>query len=121
MTGIESFAAQAVSGLAVPIFQILWGGGGKVLGIFGKTLDEKTREIIFAASKQYVQKYEERHGILKVLGMREPVKLESVYTAVQFLGDDAIRSFESIENLEEVYRQAKSRRFQSHPRNGQLI
>ncbi|MEH1884092.1 hypothetical protein [Nostoc sp.] len=59
MTGIESFAAQAVSGLAVPIFQILWGGGGKVLGIFGKTLDEKTREMIFAASKQYVQNYEE--------------------------------------------------------------
>ncbi|MFS0516675.1 NACHT domain-containing protein [Nostoc sp. UIC 10607] len=113
MTGIESLAAQAVSGLAVPIFQILWGGGGKVLGIFGKTLDEKTREIIFTASKQYVQNYEERHGILKVLGMREHVKLESVYTAVQFLGDDAIRSFESIENLEEVYRQARSRRFQS--------
>ncbi|MEH1844367.1 MAG: NACHT domain-containing protein [Nostoc sp.] len=114
MTGMESLAAQAVSGLAVPIFQILWGGSSKVLGIFGKTLDEKTREIIFAASKQYVQKYEERHGILKVLGMREPVKLESVYTAVQFLGDDAIRSLESIENLEEVYRQAKSRGFQSH-------
>ncbi|MEH1796439.1 NACHT domain-containing protein [Nostoc sp.] len=46
--------------------------------------------------------------------MREPVKLESIYTAVQFLGDDAIRSFESIENLEEVYRQAKNRGFQSH-------
>ncbi|MEH2218463.1 MAG: NACHT domain-containing protein [Nostoc sp.] len=46
--------------------------------------------------------------------MREPVKLESIYTAVQFLGDDAIRNFESIENLEEVYRQAKSRGFQSH-------
>ncbi|MEH2398720.1 NACHT domain-containing protein [Nostoc sp.] len=114
MTGMESFAAQAVSGLAVPIFQILWGGGSKVLRIFGQTLDEKTRERIFTASKQYVQKYEERHGILKVLGMREPVKLESLYTSVQFLDDDAIRSFESIENLEEVYRQAKSRGFQSH-------
>lgn len=114
MTGMEPWAISAVSGVAVPIFQILWGGGGKVLGIFGKTLDEKTREIIFAASKQYVQNYEERHGILKVLGMREPVKLESVYTAVQLLGDNAIRSFESIENLEKVYRQAKSRGFQSY-------
>ena len=45
--------------------------------------------------------------------MREPVKLESVYTAVKFLDEDAIRSFESIENLEKFYRQAKSRRFQS--------
>ncbi|WP_223278629.1 NACHT domain-containing protein [Nostoc sp. 'Peltigera membranacea cyanobiont' 232] len=40
--------------------------------------------------------------------------MESIYTAVQFLGDDAIRSFESIENLEKVYRQAKNRGFQSH-------
>lgn len=113
MTGMEPWAISVVSGVAVPIFQILWGGGRKLLGVLGKTLDEKTRKILFAASKQYVQNYEERHGILKVLGMREPVKLESIYTAVQFLGDDAIRSFESIENLEEVYRQAKIRRFQS--------
>ncbi|MEH2314907.1 MAG: hypothetical protein V7K35_26675 [Nostoc sp.] len=59
MTGMEPWAISVVSGVAVPIFQILWGGGSKVLGIFGKSLDEKTREIIFAASKQYVQKYEE--------------------------------------------------------------
>ncbi|MBD2415651.1 NACHT domain-containing protein [Nostoc calcicola FACHB-3891] len=45
--------------------------------------------------------------------MREPVKLESVYTAVQFLDNYAIRSFESIHQLEKFYRQASSRRFQS--------
>ncbi|GAB1544302.1 hypothetical protein NUACC21_69780 [Scytonema sp. NUACC21] len=56
--------------------------------------------------------YEKRYGILKVLGMREPVKLESVYTAVQFLDNEAIRSFESIENLEKFYRQANRRSFQ---------
>jgi predicted NACHT family NTPase len=78
----------------------------------GKTLDEKAKRAIFAASKQYEQNYVERHGILKVLGMREPVSLESVYTAVQFLDDRAIRSFESVETLEEVYRQAKQRSFQ---------
>ncbi|OYD99735.1 hypothetical protein CDG79_39175 [Nostoc sp. 'Peltigera membranacea cyanobiont' 232] len=59
MTGMEPWAISVVSGVAVPIFQILWGSGGKVLGIFGKTLDEKTREMIFTASKQYVQNYEE--------------------------------------------------------------
>lgn len=57
--------------------------------------------------------YENRHGTFKVLGMREPVKLESVYTAVQFLDNDDIRSFESIKNLEEYFRHASSRRFQS--------
>ncbi|MFN6570560.1 NACHT domain-containing protein [Dendronalium sp. ChiSLP03b] len=123
MTGMEPFvataAASAVSGVAVPIFQSLWGGGGKLLGRFRQTIDENTRELIFTASKQYVQNYEERHGILKVLGMREPVKLETIYTAVQFLDNDAIRSFESIENLEEFYRKANSRKFQSQDKGKQ--
>ncbi|WP_341528285.1 NACHT domain-containing protein [Nostoc sp. UHCC 0302] len=113
MTGIDAWAISVVSGVATPIFQSLLTSGGKVLGNVGRSLDETTKKIIFTASKQYEKKYEERHGILKVLGMREPVKLESVYTAVQFLDDDAIRSFESIENLENFYRQAKNRRFQS--------
>ena len=113
MTGFEPWIISGVSGVAVPIFQSLWGSGGKVLGIFGKTLDENTKQLIFDASKQYGQNYAERHGILKVLGMREPVKLESVYTAVQFLNDDAIRSFASIEQLEAGYREAKTRKLKS--------
>ena len=113
MTGFEPWIISGVSGVAVPIFQSLWGSGGKVLGIFGKTLDENKQQLIFGASKQYEQNYAERHGILKVLGMREPVKLESVYTAVQFLNDDAIRSFASIEKLEKSYREAKTRKLKS--------
>ncbi len=112
MTGFEPLLAQAVSGVAVPVFQTLWGSGGKILGMFGKTLDEKAKQAIFTASNQYAQKYIERHGILKVLGMREPVLLESVYTSVQFLDDWSIRSFESIETLEKVYRQGQQRSFQ---------
>ncbi|WP_375499736.1 NACHT domain-containing protein [uncultured Nostoc sp.] len=108
MTGMEPWAISAVSGVAAMFFQI----GGQVLGGLGKTLDEKTKKLIFDASKEYQKKYQERHGIIKVLGMREHVKLESLYIAVQFLDDDAIQSFESIENLENLYRQANSRRFQ---------
>lgn len=113
MTGFEPFLASAVSGVAVPIFQSLWGSGGKVLGMFGKSLDRNTKQLIFNASKQYEQNYEERHGILKVLRMREPVKLESVYTAVQFLNDVAIGDFLSIQDLEKVYRQGNARKFNS--------
>ena len=113
MTGFEPFLASAVSGVAVPIFQSLWGSGGKFLGMFGKSLDRNTKQLIFNASKQYEQNYEERHGILKVLGMREPVKLESVYTAVQFLNDVAIGDFLSIQDLEKVYRQGNARKFNS--------
>jgi predicted NACHT family NTPase len=50
--------------------------------------------------------------MLKALGMREAVRLESVYTAVQFLDEQEIRIFESIQNLEEAYRQANKRNFQ---------
>ncbi|MCC5658992.1 NACHT domain-containing protein [Nostoc sp. XA010] len=109
MTGMEPWAISAVSGVAAMFVQI----GGQALGVLGKTLDEKTKKLIFAASNQYEKNYEQRHGIIKVLGMHEPVKLESLYTSVQFLDDDAIQSFESIENLENLYRQANSRRFQS--------
>jgi hypothetical protein len=113
MTGFEPLIAQAVSGVAVPVFQSIWAGGGKILDRFGKALDgKKVKQAIDAASRQYAQNYTERHAILKVLGMREPVSLESVYTAVQFLDDRAIRSFESVETLEEVYRKAKQRSFQ---------
>ncbi|MBD2389908.1 NACHT domain-containing protein [Aphanizomenon flos-aquae NRERC-008] len=120
MTGFEPFLASAVSGVAVPIFQSLWGSGGKVLGMFGKSLDRNTKQLIFNASKQYEQNYEEKHGILKVLGMREPVKLESVYTAVQFLNDDAIGDFLSIQDLEKVYRQGNARKFNSQDSQKQL-
>ena len=51
MTGFEPWIISGVSGVAVPIFQSLWGSGGKVLGIFGKTLDENTKQLIFDASQ----------------------------------------------------------------------
>lgn len=111
MTGIEPLIASAVSGVAVPIFQSLWGSMG--------LLARGARGLIFTASKQYVQNYAERHGILKVLGMREPVKLESVYTAVQFLDNEARSGFDSIENLERIHRQANRRKFQSQDQGKQ--
>lgn len=112
MTGIEPFAISCVSGIALPIFQSVFETGGKFLGLMGKKLDEKTKQLIYTASGEYGKRYFKRHGILKALGMREAVPLESVYTAVQFLDEQAIRSFESIQNLEAAYREAKKRNFQ---------
>jgi predicted NACHT family NTPase len=112
MTGIEPFAISCVSGIALPIFQSVFETGGKFLGLMGKKLDENTKELIYTASGEYGKRYFKRHGILKALGMREAVPLESVYTAVQFLDEQAIRSFESVQNLEKAYRQAKQRNFQ---------
>jgi hypothetical protein len=97
--------------IAKVIIKTAWEGGGKVSRWLGGGLSEATEQLIFDASKQYVRNYEERHGILKVLGMREPVDLETIYTTVQFLGSEGIRRFESIENLESAYRAGERRRY----------
>ncbi|NEQ23095.1 MAG: hypothetical protein F6K28_28860, partial [Microcoleus sp. SIO2G3] len=63
MTGFEPLIAQAVSGVAVPVFQSIWAGGGKILDRFGKALDaKKAKQAIDAASRQYAQNYTERHA-----------------------------------------------------------
>jgi hypothetical protein len=115
MTGFEPFAPyviSCVSGIALPIFQSVYGSGGKFLGLMGKKLDDQKKQLIYKASGEYEKRYFKRHGILKVLGMPEAVRLESVYTAVQFLDEQEIRIFESIQNLEEAYRKANKRSFQ---------
>ncbi|HEY9604107.1 MAG TPA: NACHT domain-containing protein [Allocoleopsis sp.] len=116
MTGFEPFAPAAVSDVVLPIYQALWGGGGKVLGLFGSALDEETQKVICAACKQYEQNFVERHGSLKVLGMREPLPLDSVYSDVQFLDIRAIPSFESVETREAAYRQSQQRRDKDYPK-----
>ena len=82
MTGFEPLITSCVSGIALPIFQSVYGSGGKLLRLMGKKLNEETKQLIYTASGEYGKRYFKRHGILKALGMREAVPLESVYTAV---------------------------------------
>ncbi|MEP0877548.1 hypothetical protein NDA00_17190 [Funiculus sociatus GB2-M2] len=112
MTGFEPLAPLGLE-VGKIFIKTVWEGGGKVIGGIGRRLDEGTKNLIFQASQQYDKNYTKRHGILKVLGMREPVALESVYTGVQFLDERDICRFESITNLEEAYRQAQKRSYQS--------
>jgi hypothetical protein len=110
MTGTE-----VIRTLAFLIFESLWKTSGRALNQF----NEGFQQVIFRASGQYSKNYRERHGTLKVLGMREPVALDSVYVAVQFLDDAAIRDFASIEALEQTYRKKQRRGFQSRERRHQ--
>lgn len=106
----------AADTLAPIVIETLRKEGGKILGIFGNDLNDlndKTKQLIFNASQWYVKNYAERHGILKVLGMREPVDLDSVYTNVQFLNEREIRRFETTEALERAFRESQQRRFWS--------
>ena len=58
----------------------------KALRNIGISWDERAKKIIFATSKQY----EKLHSILKVLGISEPVNLESIYTTVQILNNRSL-------------------------------
>lgn len=59
------------------------------------------------STESYLKRYSERHGILKVLGMRGPAQLDSLYTSMHLLNEDSVLSSESINWLEENYRQRK--------------
>ncbi|TAE61952.1 MAG: NACHT domain-containing protein [Nostocales cyanobacterium] len=76
----------------------------------GIELDEKTKKLIYQASKQYILNYQKRYNRLRVLGMSQPVNLDDIYTEVQCLQPDEIGKFESLIALEKNYRQNVSSR-----------
>ena len=78
--------------------------------ILGSDLDQKTKKLIYQASKQYILNYQKRYNRLLVLGMSQPVNLDDIYTEVQCLQPDEIRNFESVTALEKNYRHNGSRR-----------
>ncbi|KAM3100950.1 NACHT domain-containing protein [Phormidesmis sp. 146-12] len=108
----DPFSSAIALEISKIVIKTVWEGGGKLAVWMGGGLNDAKRNVIFQASNRYVQNYSARHGILKVLGMREPVTLESVYAAVRFLDNRALQSFESVEALEEAYRLAARRSFQ---------
>lgn len=121
MTGFEPLlagaAVAAANKLAELVIETGWGGGSGVLGRFRAAIDERTRSLVFTASQQYVKNYHDRHCLLKVLGMREPVSLDSIYTAVRLLDGWDIAQFDSITSLEDSYRQRGERHFQQKADN----
>ncbi len=64
-----------------------------------------------AALKRYEDKYRQRYGSVRILGMKQDYPLEQVYTKVKFLDDISIRRFESIEAIEKIYRGRDTRQF----------
>jgi len=64
------------------------------------------------AFKQYASKYLDKYGTIKLLGMEEPIPLEDVYTAVQFLDKLSLSRLASPESLEASFRENKQRSFQ---------
>lgn len=107
---MESWGVSVVDEIAIPIFRSLSGSGGKFLGIFGKSLDKKVRDVILGASKQYEKQFKQRHGFSQVLGMSVPLKIESLNTTVQFLDSPNARQVGDNDELELAYNQHRSRK-----------
>lgn len=87
------------SGVGTEIFK-------QIYQLTGKAYNKLERSIA-NAFHQYEQKYRERHGEVKVfcVGMREPIPLDDVYVAVQFLEGRSASRYSSPENIEEAFRE----------------
>ncbi|MBM0740527.1 NACHT domain-containing protein [Phormidium sp. CLA17] len=104
MTGTE-LIGPGVS-LAKLLFDVAKSGGGSIFQAVGDQAKAA------AALKKYADKYTDRYGAIRLLGMRQGMPLELIYTKVKFLDDLSIRQFLSLETLEQTYRKTAKRRFQ---------
>lgn len=78
-----------------------------------RPIDEETRKLIYQASEQYIINYHRQHNKLQILGMQQPVDLDSIYTAVQCLQESDIWcwQFESNEDLQKISSEVINSRF----------
>jgi predicted NACHT family NTPase len=114
MTGLESVitrSAGIISNLVLTKF--LEPATSSFWGKFKERQYEGLKQAVYTASLKYIASYADRHGVLKVLGIREPISLNSIYIKADLLSGGSNLSFTSIEDLEEVYRHSKELNFQS--------
>lgn len=105
MAPLDAVALTAVSGVAVPLFQSLVDSGGKILGLFGRTIDRATKQAIYTASGEYASRYSQRHGQIKLLGMRQPLDLEAVAVPLWVSIENEARRFATVEESEQMFTQ----------------
>lgn len=107
MTGFEPLAL----GLGKVVLDIITDkskteGGNVLVNLLKRDIGQDWEALIHKVTRRYVESYTERHGTLKVLGMREPVKLDDVFTTVQFLSEYEVKRFVRVEDLERLYRES---------------
>lgn len=64
-----------------------------------------------AALDQYLRKYTERYGQVRLLGMSEPIPLKKIYTAVQMVDPSVLKRWKTTTELEKAFRTSSSRDF----------
>ena len=88
----------------------LWDIGTRFMGSTFDVLKDKKQA--GKAAQKYINKYQSRYGLLKLLGMPQGVALKTVYTPVRVLNELSIRQFETTADLEKNYRDSNQRRLQ---------
>ena len=76
---------------------------------------EQLKAKITNAWHKYDKEYRDRHGELKTYctGMREPIPLDDVYVAIQFLDQHASLRYRAPEDVEQAFRERDERHFDS--------
>ena len=76
---------------------------------------EQLKAKIANAWHKYDKEYRDRHGELKAYctGMREPIPLDDVYVAIQFLDQHASLRYRAPEDIEQAFRERDERHFDS--------
>ena len=110
MTGLEPFVAPLVS----IMLDVLKDSGkkegeGLIARLINRDVGKDLQDVVFKAAGKYTESYTKRHGKLKVLGMKDPVELDEIFTTVQLLGEDEVQQFATIDDLEKLYREAGQR------------
>ncbi|MEM6425475.1 MAG: NACHT domain-containing protein, partial [Cyanobacteria bacterium P01_D01_bin.128] len=108
---LDLFKKPVAGGLTGIVLDIAQKAGGAFLAAV------KNHRQAQAALKRYEDKYRQRYGSVRILGMKQDYPLEQVYTKVKFLDDISIRRFESIEALEEGFRGGSARRLSTRERS----
>lgn len=112
MTGIEPFVDPLAGGLV----GILVDTAKKVGGGFAQVVGDRAKAA--AALRQYADKYANRYGEVRFLGMRQGIPLEGIYTKVRFLDELSIQQLTSLKALEQNYRKTQKQRFQAQKTAG---
>ena len=77
---LYSLAESTLSGVAVPIFEaVLRADNNLLVWLYRKLSDREPQKKFIAALSGYEQRYKQRHGLIKLLGMTEPIDMESVF------------------------------------------
>lgn len=108
---LESLSTSALSGIATPIFEAIWGTRG---GILGKIqAHRKKKEIanrIDGPWITYEKKFRDRHGQVKFVGSHVPIEIDLVYTDMKFMDRGSWFSLDgSVQDLEMKFRHDRSR------------